>query len=190
MNNPFAQQRRQNLKPLLGNNSFTVHEEKRAEEEGEAEEEEEEEVHGEEYAEKRRESTTTSRVLAARDQNLQQDIQQWTSKRSSAEQQTSNYGSENNPSPFASIRSSRNQFESTRDAPEHVISQPKVFSLARHGRYEQLKQLIEGKQIPIESRESSTGNTILIIGAQNNLKRVVKLALRNRGNSKCSRSSL
>lgn len=50
-----------------------------------------------------------------------------------------------------------------------------IFSLARHGRYGRLKEALEAG-IDVESRDDS-GNTILLIGAQNDNKLIVKLAL-------------
>ena len=51
----------------------------------------------------------------------------------------------------------------------------KIFSNARNGRYIELKNTLQKGTDP-DSRDMH-GNTILIIGAQNNLKDVVKLAL-------------
>ena len=51
-----------------------------------------------------------------------------------------------------------------------------IFSLARHGRFEELESLFL-KGVDPDSKDQF-GNTILIVGAQNGNKRIVKLALR------------
>ena len=51
-----------------------------------------------------------------------------------------------------------------------------IFSLARHGRFEELRQLLELGVDP--NSKDKYGNTIVIIGAQNGNKQIVKLALR------------
>ena len=52
-----------------------------------------------------------------------------------------------------------------------------IFSLARHGRFPQLEQLLSMGVDP--NSKDKYGNTILIIGAQNGNKSIVKLALRH-----------
>ena len=54
-----------------------------------------------------------------------------------------------------------------------------MFSLARHGRKQDLRQVLEMGVDP--NSKDKYGNTILIIGAQNNNKAIIKLALRNGG---------
>ena len=51
-----------------------------------------------------------------------------------------------------------------------------IFSYARHGKINQLKQIFELGIDP--NSKDKYGNTILIIGAQNGNKAIVKLALR------------
>ena len=51
-----------------------------------------------------------------------------------------------------------------------------VFSLARHGKADEVKAMFE-RGVPVNIRDSF-GNTVLLIGCQNGLKRIAKLALR------------
>lgn len=55
-----------------------------------------------------------------------------------------------------------------------------IFSLARHGRYNELENILL-RGVDPDSRDM-WGNTILIVGTQNGNKRIVKLALRYGGN--------
>lgn len=52
-----------------------------------------------------------------------------------------------------------------------------IFSLARHGRFPELEQLMQMGVDP--NSKDKQGNTILIVGAQNGNKAIVKLALRH-----------
>jgi ankyrin repeat protein len=54
-----------------------------------------------------------------------------------------------------------------------------IMSLARHGRYEEIENIISGPDFvhSIDSRDSK-GNTLLLAAAQNGNKRIAKLALR------------
>ena len=52
-----------------------------------------------------------------------------------------------------------------------------IFSLARHGRFPELEYLLQMGVDP--NSKDKHGNTILIIGAQNGNKSIVKLALRH-----------
>jgi uncharacterized protein len=52
-----------------------------------------------------------------------------------------------------------------------------IFSLARHGKFLQLQALLEHGIDP--NSKDRHGNTILIVGAQNGNKSIVKLALRH-----------
>lgn len=45
------------------------------------------------------------------------------------------------------------------------VSVKDVFSLARHNRYEELKQLISGGKFPIDSTDNM-GNTLLLVACQ------------------------
>ena len=54
-----------------------------------------------------------------------------------------------------------------------------IFSLARHSRLKQLRQVLEHGVDP--NSKDRYGNTILIVGAQNGNKAVVKMALRHGG---------
>ena len=56
------------------------------------------------------------------------------------------------------------------------VSSVDIFSLARHGRFQNLKNILEMGVDP-NSRDIF-GNTLLIIGAQNGNKSIVKLSLR------------
>ncbi|CDW73181.1 rel-associated pp40 [Stylonychia lemnae] len=56
------------------------------------------------------------------------------------------------------------------------VSSVDIFSLARHGRFQQLKKILELGVDP--NSKDKFGNTILIVGAQNGNKSIVKLALR------------
>ena len=60
------------------------------------------------------------------------------------------------------------------------ISSINIFSLARHNRLKELKQVLE-MGVDANSKDVN-GNTVLIVGAQNGNKAVVKLALRHGGN--------
>ena len=59
------------------------------------------------------------------------------------------------------------------------ITSVDIFSLARHGHTQELKAILEYGVDP--NSKDKTGNTILIVGAQNGNKAVVKLALRHGG---------
>mmetsp|Transcript_15917 Transcript_15917/g.15331 ORF Transcript_15917/g.15331 Transcript_15917/m.15331 type:complete len:128 (+) Transcript_15917:22-405(+) len=59
------------------------------------------------------------------------------------------------------------------------VSSVDVFSLARHGRFQQLQKILQMGVDP--NSKDKNGNTILIIGAQNGNKSIVKLALRHGG---------
>ena len=52
------------------------------------------------------------------------------------------------------------------------------FSLARHNRYDVLKQLLTTGELQVEERDAK-GNTILLVACQNGLRRIAKLALRH-----------
>ena len=52
------------------------------------------------------------------------------------------------------------------------------FSLARHNRYDVLKQLLATGELEVESTDAK-GNTILLVACQNGLRRIAKLALRH-----------
>ena len=54
-----------------------------------------------------------------------------------------------------------------------------IFSLARHGRFQQLKQVLDLGVDP--NSKDKYGNSLAIIGAQNGNKAIVKLALRYGG---------
>jgi ankyrin repeat protein len=56
------------------------------------------------------------------------------------------------------------------------VSSIDIFSLARHGRFQQLKQVLELGVDP--NSKDKFGNTLLLIGAQNGNKAICKLALR------------
>ena len=60
------------------------------------------------------------------------------------------------------------------------VSSLDVFSLARHNRMKELKQIIDMGVDP--NSKDKNGNTIMIVGAQNGNKAVIKLSLRNGGN--------
>ena len=57
------------------------------------------------------------------------------------------------------------------------ISSVDVFSLAWHGKFPQLEQLLTMGVDP--NSKDMHGNTVLIVGAQNGNKAIVKLALRH-----------
>ena len=60
---------------------------------------------------------------------------------------------------------------------QHIdISSIDIFSLARHGKLNQLKQVLEYGIDP--NSKDKFGNTLLIVGAQNGNKAMCKLALR------------
>ncbi|TNV75415.1 hypothetical protein FGO68_gene15835 [Halteria grandinella] len=67
------------------------------------------------------------------------------------------------------------------------VSSIDIFSLARHGRFQQLKQVLELGVDP--NSKDKYGNTIVIIGAQNGNKSIVKLALRFGGHINMSNTS-
>ena len=53
----------------------------------------------------------------------------------------------------------------------------RVFSLARHDRYDALKSLLVNREIDADLRDAK-GNTLLLVACQNGHKRIVKLVLR------------
>ena len=186
--NAFSQQRRQNLKPL-GSPSLVIYDDE-VEETSQGAVEDQRSDDEEEVVDEKAESEAKQknlRVLPLQDHNSQGPKVGSNVKEENKRQWQRNHDDkENGHNIFSSTRTSATsstQFSSTRDSSEQLVPPSKIFSLARHGRYVQLKHLIREKQIPVESREANTGNTVLIIGAQNNLKRIVKLALRNRCNS-------
>ena len=67
-------------------------------------------------------------------------------------------------------------FDGDEEAKKIDISMIDIFSLARHGRLNQLKKVFELGIDP--NSKDRFGNTILIIGAQNGNKAIIKLALR------------
>ena len=67
-------------------------------------------------------------------------------------------------------------FDGTDENKKIDISTIDIFSLARHGRINELKKVFELGIDP--NSKDRYGNTILIIGAQNGNKSMVKLALR------------
>eukprot|EP00347_Sterkiella_histriomuscorum_P014401 403361005 len=80
------------------------------------------------------------------------------------------------------------------DDPDDIsidVSSIDIFSLARHGRFQQLKKILEMGVDP--NSKDKFGNTVLIIGAQNGNKSIVKLALRFGGHinmTNCQDSNL
>lgn len=69
------------------------------------------------------------------------------------------------------------QYAKNRQELDIDISSVDVFSLARHGRLTELRAVLQHGVDP--NSKDSFGNTILMVGAQNGNKAVVKTALRN-----------
>ena len=109
--------------------------------------------------------------------NINDSSKMSTNNQSVTHTQTNTKGGHTNILPETSSSSSESSLMSLETTID--VASIDIFSLARHGRFQQLKQVLDLGVDP--NSKDKYGNTLAIIGAQNGNKAIVKLALRYGG---------
>jgi len=88
-------------------------------------------------------------------------------------------GEDNHPGEFADYGGIAERREKAQDEAKRDEEREKIFSLCRHGKYEEIEEYFQDPDtdFPIDTKDP-LGNTLLSIAAQNGNKRIAKLCLR------------